>query len=52
MICLRGAGGEVEVVLIERLDRGKARDPCEHLASSRARRFAFGAQQFLNEVGK
>jgi hypothetical protein len=32
----RRPGGEVEVVLIEGLDRGKARDTREHLARSRA----------------
>ncbi len=48
----RRAGGEVEVVLIERLDRGKAGDTPEHLASSRAARLALCAQQFLDEVGE
>jgi hypothetical protein len=44
------ADGEVEVVLIQRLDRREARDAREHLASSRPARLAFGGQQLLNEV--
>ena len=48
----RRTGGEGEVVLIERLDGGEARDAPEHLAGPRAARLALGGQQFLDEVGK
>ncbi len=48
----RCAGGEIEVVLIKRLDRRKARHPREHLARPSPARFALGDQQLLQEVGK
>jgi hypothetical protein len=52
MICLSGAGGEAEVVLIERFYRGEARDAREHLARPRSPRLALGEEQLLNEVGE
>src|SRR6516165_11865527 len=48
----RRAGSEVEVILIERLDRWEAGDACEHLAGPRPARLTLGRQQLLNEVGK
>jgi hypothetical protein len=46
----RRAGGEVEAVLIERLDPGEARDAGEHLASPRPPRLALRDQEFFDQV--
>lgn len=47
MVCFAGSSGEVEVVLIESLDRGEARDPCKQsrahsLGATRACGLVFG----------
>jgi hypothetical protein len=48
----RCAGSAVEVVLIERLDRGEAGHSRKHLARPRPTRLALGDQQLLQEVGE
>jgi len=44
MICLRGTDGEVEVILVKRLDRGEVGHPREHLARPGAARLTLGDQ--------
>jgi hypothetical protein len=48
----RRAGGEVEVILIERLDRGETRYAHKHLAGPRPAGLTFSSQQLFDEVGE
>ena len=48
----RYAGGEAKVKAVERLDRGEAGNPCEHLAGAGPARVTLGAQDLFQKVGE